>query len=360
VADALLFDARLVENPIQPLRRPMEKQDFDAPVWLKAARIAANVPRAVIGLFALARRMRRGGYDLLYCNGLYAVIVGGLLARFGRVPVLWHLHDTSIPDALAGVFGWMAESKRVRLILCVSQSSAGMVPFVPDKVHVVLNAIDLDEFDATNVTPALRKEAHWPDNAIIFGSHGRVVARKGYVTMVRAARIALDRATSALRERMKFAVIGDTPADHPGDHLADCRALVTALGLDGQFVFPGYRRDVRPYVADYDVCIVPSIFAEPFGLTVIESYAFGVPVIASAVGGLPEIVKEGETGMLVPPSDPEALAAAILLYAEDADRRRTQGATARAYVAEHHDARRYAARVQDLVLSACGPLETAP
>ena len=193
----------------------------------------------------------------------------------------------------------------------------------------------------------------WGDDAIIFGSHGRVLARKGYMTMIRAARIALDNAPADLAHRMHFAVIGDMPADHPRDHLAECRALVEALSMGRQFAFLGYRKDVRPYIADYDVCVVPSSFAEPFGLAVTEGFAFRVPVIASAVGGIPEIVRAGETGMLVPPDDPDALAAAMLVYAQNKGLRQRHGEAGRAYVERCHDARDYAARIQRHVFAAC-------
>ncbi len=360
VADEVSFDANLIENPIQPYGRPMERRDFDAPLWRKTYRIITNVPRAFFGLAALAKLMRKGGYDLLYCNGLYAVIVGGLLARFAGIPVLWHLHDTSLPKALSGIFRWMARSDNVRGIICVSKASAAMVDFAPNKAIVVLNPVDLSEFDRSIIQPVLRQEMQWNEDAIIFGSHGRVVARKGYLTMIHAARLAIDLAPPDIASRMRFAVIGDTPADHPGDHLAECRALVDQQGLNGVFVFAGYRKDVRPYIADYSVCVVPSIFDEPFGLSIVEGYAFGVPVIASAVGGIPEIVHSGETGMLVAPGNPHSLATAMIEYARDEDLRVLHGAAAQYYVARHHAAPAYAAKIEQYALSAAHRLQTLP
>lgn len=353
LADDISFDANLVENPIQPLRRPMERRDFDAPFWLKALRAIINVPRIFLGVGALAWRMRKGKYDLLYCNGLYAVVIGGLLARLVGVPVLWHLHDTSIPDVLGRLFRWMARSANVRSIICVSKASAQMVAFATDKTTVVLNPVDLKEFGGGKTSPALRQEMGWAEDAIIFGSHGRVVARKGYQVMIHAARIVIDEAPAHISKRLRFVVIGDTPADHPRDHLAECRVLVDRLGLNRLFVFIGYRTDVCPYVADYDVCVVPSIFAEPFGLTVVEGFAFSLPVIASAVGGMPEILRVGETGLLVSPDDAEALAAAMLTYARSEELRREHGAAARQYVIDHHDARRYSKEIQRHVIAAC-------
>ena len=355
VADNISFDANLIENPIQPLGRPMERKDFDAPIWLKTIRALINVPRIFLGVGALAWRMRKGKYDLLYCNGLYAVLIGGLLAKLAGVPVLWHLHDTSLPEILSRPFRWMARSSNVRSIICVSKASALMVDFVADKTTVVLNPVDVDEFGGSMTIPVLRGEMGWSDDDIIFGSHGRVVARKGYEVMVRAARIIIDDAPAHIASKLRFVVVGDTPEDHPGDHLAECRALVDSLGLAKQFAFVGYRTDVCPYIADYDVCVMPSIFAEPFGLTVVEGFAFSLPVIASDVGGIPEIVRAGETGLLVPPDNPDALAAAMLIYARNDELRRQHGAAARLYVVDRHNARRYSKAIKHHVIAACNP-----
>jgi len=355
VADNISFDANLIENPIQPLRRAMARKDFKAPLWLKLLRVFVNVPRIFLGIGALAARMRRGKYDLLYCNGLYAVLIGGLLARLAGLPVLWHLHDTSLPRALRGLFQWMAKSPNVRWIICVSQASAGMVPFAADKTSAVLNPVDLTEFSHGRVASTLRLETGWAAADIIFGSHGRVVSRKGFQVMIRAARLLVDRAPSDMAKSVRFVVVGDTPEDHPGNYLEECRALVKSLNLQDHFAFVGYRTDVRPYVADYDVCIVPSIYAEPFGLTVVEAFAFGIPVIASAVGGIPEIVQNEVTGLLVPPNDPDALASAMLIYLENNALRAKHGRAGRKYVQEHHDARIYAATIEDIVVSACRP-----
>lgn len=353
VADEISFDANLIENPIQPLRRAMARKDFKAPLWLKLFRVLVNVPRIFVGVGALASRMRREKYDLLYCNGLYAVLIGGVLARFVGLPVLWHLHDTSLPSALHGIFRWMAKSPNVRWIICVSKASAGMVPFAADKTSVVLNSVDLSEFSQTNVDPVLRREQGWNATDIIFGSHGRVVSRKGYQVMIHAARLLVDQAPSDMAESVRFVVVGDTPEDHPGNYFEECRSLVKTLNLEDSFAFVGYRNDVRPYVVDYDVCIVPSVFEEPFGLTVVEAFAFGKPVVASAVGGIPEIVQHEVNGLLVPPNDPDALASAMLKYLEDSALRVKHGRAGRQYVQESHDAHNYSATIEDIVVSAC-------
>jgi len=230
-----------------------------------------------------------------------------------------------------------------------------MVPFAANKTSVVLNPVDLAEFSHTRMDPVLRREQGWKATDIIFGSHGRVVSRKGYQVMIHAARLLVDRAPSDMVKSVRFVVVGDTPEDHPGNYLEECRALVKALNLQDQFAFVGYRTDVRPYVADYDVCIVPSIYAEPCALTVLEALAFGIPVIASAVGGMPEIVQNAVTGLLVPPNDPDALASAMLIYLENNALRAKHGRAGRKSVQKHHDARIYSATIEDIVVSACRP-----
>src|SRR4029077_14301926 len=104
-----------------------------------------------------------------------------------------------------------------------------------------------------------------------FGSQGRILPRKGYAEMVQAARRALDRMTAEERTRVHFAVLGDTPEDIRPDHVAECRALVKVLGIEDRFTFLGFKTDVKPYVADFDVAVLASVYADQLPRAVIAS-----------------------------------------------------------------------------------------
>jgi glycosyltransferase involved in cell wall biosynthesis len=366
VADELLFEPDLVENPIEPWGRAMERRDFDALAPLKLARLAGNVVKATQAMKRLAQLVRRGRYDLVYCNGTNADFAGGALAWMTGVPALWHVRYTSVPRAVAGLHDRLAGSVGVRRIVCVSRAAAALFPRCPAKVTVVHNALDVGDFDAARVAPSLRAELGLSADAIVFGSHGRVLRRKGYVEMVRAARLALDRMTAGERARVSFVVVGDTPEDFRPDHVEECRALARQLGLGRVFHMLGFRADVRPLVAGFDVAVVPSVYADPLPRAVIESMALARPVIAFDVGGVAEML-DGDVGALVPfepdgrgvganDASVERLAATFVRYARDPGLRAQQGAAGRARVVRDFDARAHGRRIQAEIVRTVGPV----
>jgi glycosyltransferase involved in cell wall biosynthesis len=356
VTEDLLFENDLVENPVEPWNRAMERVDFDASLPLRGVRAVGNVVRATRAMARLTSVLRRGMFDLVYCNGTNADFAGGALARTSGVPAIWHVRYTSLPKAVRGVHDRLAASRGVRRIICVSKASAGLFPHCPDKVRVIHNALDVAEFDFRGVTPALREELKLAPGTVVFGSQGRILPRKGYAEMVQAARIALDRMTEAERSRVHFAVLGDTPEDIRPDHLAECRALVKTLGIEKSFTFLGFKNDVKPYVTDFDVAIVPSVYADPLPRAVIESMALGKPVIAFDVGGVAEMLKDGTTGSLVRgvPPDVEGLAVQMLRYLRDPALREAQGRAGRARVERDFDGAIQARRIQNQIVQAAG------
>jgi glycosyltransferase involved in cell wall biosynthesis len=112
------------------------------------------------------------------------------------------------------------------------------------------------------------------------------------------------------------------------------RRLVRNLGLENQVHFAGFQESVFPYLAAMDVYVHPTLM-EGFGIAVLEAMALRKPVVATTTGGLPEIVQDGETGLLVPPGDPDALAKVVSLLLRDSDHRMALGEAGRVRVATH-------------------------
>lgn len=356
VADEMHFLPSLVENPIEPVTRAMERRDFDAAMPIKVARAFANVGRGAYAVRQLTSLAKQGRFDLLYCNGTNADFAGGAVAWTSGVPALWHVRYTSLPPALRPVHDRLADSAGVRRILCVSHAAAALFGHCMGKTRVIHNALDTTEFARGAIDGVLRKELSLKPDVVVFGSQGRILPRKGYVEMVRAAKIALDSLSVEGREKVHFAVLGDTPEDIAPDHLSECRELAKDLGVAGKFSFLGFRKDVRPYVCDFDVAVVPSVYADPLPRAVIETMAFGIPVIAFDVGGVAEMLADGETGALVAgsPPDVKGLADQMLRYLNDPELRRRQGVAARARIEASFDARTHSRAIQQEILSTAG------
>lgn len=348
-ADQLLFEPGLIESWYEPLSRPMERGDLDAPVLLKLLRLVGNFFRGAACYFRLLRRVRQEQSDLIFCNGTLAGFHGGGVAAAAGIPAIWHVFYPGVAPALRPLHRMLAADDNVRSIICVSQPTALQFQRCARKVRRVHLALDIEEFNRNAVKPLLRAEFGIPADTVVFGSCGRILPRKGYIEFIKAAKFVFDRLSAEQRARCLFVVVGDTPQDVTPDHLEECRALVQDLGLGGYAQFIGFRADVRPYLADFDVAIVPSIYEDPLPLVVMEAMAMSKPVVAFAMGGIGELFDDGVEGRLLSgsPADIPGLAEACLAYFSDAELRQRHGEAARARAERDYDARKHARKMQD-------------
>jgi glycosyltransferase involved in cell wall biosynthesis len=346
--DDLVLQPNFIENLVEPWSRAIRRDDFAAPRLLQGVRAGGNVGRAAFALLSLVRRVEREGCEVIFCNGTSANFAGAALASITGVPAIWHVFYSTLAKPIRELHARLAASRGVRSILCVSKPTARLFDHCPSKVRVIGDAIDCTEYDPATIVPRLREELGVDSQTVVFGSQGRILPRKGFVEMVRAARIAVDAMTEAERASCRFVVYGDTPEDLRPDHLEECRKLVVDLGLQGIFSFPGYRGDTKSFLVDFDVAVVPSVYEDPLPRTVIEAMALAKPVVAFAVGGIPEVVVDGASGTLVSGSPPDVagLAHAMLRYLRDPDGRRRHGAAGRRYALERLEARVHAREVE--------------
>jgi glycosyltransferase involved in cell wall biosynthesis len=166
-------------------------------------------------------------------------------------------------------------------------------------VSLIYNGVDLVRYDHTDPCCTLREEYGLPEAAQLVGVVARLEAEKGHPTLLDAWPAVVRRVPNA-----RLLVVGE------GSRREELEAQAAALGITEWVVFTGRRDDVPAVTAALDVAVLPS-YREAQGLTILEAMALSRPVVASAVGGIPEVIEDGRTGLLVPPHDPEALAAAI-------------------------------------------------
>ncbi len=181
-----------------------------------------------------------------------------------------------------------------------------------DKVTVIHNAIDVDNHPGP-LSNSLRNELGVPEKALLVISAGRLSPDKLHLGLVQAAA-----QVCRLREDIFFAAFGE------GFLRPVLESKVRELGLEGRFFLPGFRKDIRSLFHEMDIFVLPS-FSEGLPNVVMESFACKKPVVATAVVGTPELVKNGETGFLVPAGDMDGMARAILNLASSLELRKRMG-----------------------------------
>lgn len=198
--------------------------------------------------------------------------------------------------------------------------AAGLLP--ADRVSVVPTAIEIERFDPTLDAGPVRAELGLPAEALGVGIIGVVDGNKGHHLLAQAAPAILAACPTA-----HFVVIGD------GAALPAVQQQAADLGVAGRFYCLGFREDVPRLLAALDLTVLPSA-AEGTPAVLLESQAMRVPVVATRVGGAPEVMVEGRTGLLAPYGDPAALAKAVVELLLDPDRRQAMGEAGRRLVEE--------------------------
>jgi sugar transferase (PEP-CTERM/EpsH1 system associated) len=201
------------------------------------------------------------------------------------------------------------------------------VGVAPGRVEQIYNGVDTERFHPrAEGFRAVGPGGFFTGTETLIGTVGRMVGVKDHLTLVRAF-VALVANDAAMRRRARLIVVGDGPVR------AECFALLAEAGVDRLAWLPGERDDVPDLLRTFDVFALPSL-GEGISNTILEAMATGLPVVATRVGGNPELVEEGVTGMLVPAGSPAALADALRAYIQDPALARQHGANARRRVEE--------------------------
>jgi glycosyltransferase involved in cell wall biosynthesis len=318
----------VVVRPLAVLRRAL----------LSPAGLARTVTAWAADGARLGRLARARDVALVHTNT--SVTLGGAaVARLARAPHVWHVREI-----YAGFERYWPAYRRLLLsadaLPCVSEATRAQFGGAP--AARVLH-------DGLAVTPrradraAARAALALPADAVVVAVLGRVSGWKGQDVLVRAL------AEPSLRYRADVvALVAGDPWPGEEQHLDDLQQIAVERGVSGRVHHAGFRDDVETVYGAADIVAVPSKQPDPLPNAALEAAAAGCCVVASAHGGLPEILRDGETGRLVAPGSPAALADAIAELADDAGQRERLGAAAAADVAQRFSTRRMLDEIQSL------------
>lgn len=279
----------------------------------------------------LVRLFRERRYDIVHTHTSKAGYLGRLAAAKVRVPIVVHTPHGHVffgyfNQALTSFFTALERHAARKTDRLIALTQRGIDEHLargvgrPEQWTAIFSGIDLAPFATAGESRdrARRALGIAPDEHLV-GAVGRLEPVKGLTYFVRAAhRIAGE------CPRARFILAGD------GMERGRIEAESAVLG--DRFHMLGLRSDVPALMAAMDVCVVPSL-NEGMGRVILEAAAAGTPVVASRVGGIPEVVRDGETGVLVAPGEPESIARAVLDLLRDDARRRAMGDAARAHAA---------------------------
>jgi len=272
----------------------------------------------------LARLMRDERIELLHLNNSIATNHAWMFAaRRARIPCITHergINERFRPRSVE-------LGARLGAIICISAAveenfqrlGLGRLPLV--RIH---NGLDPDDMRVTRDADAIRAEFGIAASARLIGIVGNIREWKGQEVVIRAV--------AELRRAFPDVVcllIGDT-ASGDSAYRARIDELIGSLGLRGAVIITGYRKDVANYVNALEIQVHASVAPEPFGRVLLEAMALGKPLVASGGGAVPEIVVDGETGLLFEPGNAAALAAALQRLLGDPALARRMGAAGRA------------------------------
>lgn len=256
--------------------------------------------------------------DIVHTHGSLSGRVAARLAGARAIVLTRHGLDPqgrSVARRVANFLGGVGFADAVIAISAAVKRDlvAGGVP--AGKISVIRSGVRLAEVSAAEAQ-RVRRELGLEDG-ILVGAAGRLSAEKGFDCFTRAAS-----RVHAVEPAARFVLAGEGPMR------AGLERTVGEAGLEGVFVFAGYRREITALLAAMDVGVVPSR-REGLGLVLLELMALGKPVVATRTGGIPEVVVDGVSGLLVEPDDAAALAGAVLAIVRDPGLARRLGAAAR-------------------------------
>ena len=273
----------------------------------------------------LARLLRREKIDVLHAHNATAFFYGAAATcLLPRVRFLYTEHDRAFPTPLRERGLHALLGRRANAVVTVSETLKKSLEryecFPPSRVHVVKNGVQLST--PTRTRTAMRAELALGEHPTV-GIVARLAPVKNHAYLLRSWKQVLERVPDAV-----LLIVGNGPQE-----LA-LRNLATELGLGDAVRFLGFRMDISDVLNCLDVFVLSSL-SEGLSLTLLEASSLALPIVATQVGGNPEVVIDGETGILVPSGDETAMVTALATLLGDASLRARLGTAARAFYSTH-------------------------
>jgi len=309
------------ETHVLPLSKTVSRAAKDGLGWRSLLQCKAAFQTGA-HIFRVARTARRLRADLIHSNSLKADVIAGLAGRLARIPTIWHVRDRIetdyLPAPVVRVFRWLSRA----IPSCVVANSQATLTSLHLSGESSRRARVVH--DGCTVLPAREVQRN---SGIRIGLIGRISPWKGQHIFVQAAA-----ALHPVYPTARFEIIGAALFSER-EYEAHLHELCRALRLEEAVEFAGFIEDVPARIAELDIVVHASTTGEPFGQVIIEAMAGQKPVVATNGGGVPEIVEDGITGMLVPMGDVARMTEALTYLLANPEAAAQMGRNGRARVA---------------------------
>jgi glycosyltransferase involved in cell wall biosynthesis len=281
---------------------------------------------------ALRNLLLREKIQIVNSHDIGATLYAAVAAQLAGVPAVVHTEHSQILTKTRhlGIYGWVLN----RLVSYSISVSSDLERYLvetfglpPKNVRTIPNGIDVSRFIFSHDVSYLREELNLRDCDTVIGTIGRLTTQKGIDTLLAAFQL-----LQATRSNVRLVVVGE------GELRNSLTKLAERLGIQEKVVFTGIRKDIPNLLHLFDVFVLSSLW-EGQPIAIMEAMAAARPIVATAVGGNAEILKDGDYGLIVPPSDPAAMAKAIEALISDPELARAIAEKASAYARTHLDDR---------------------
>lgn len=327
------IDVAVIAPPEGPLPEALAARAVEVLPFVFRGSTGSRLPQSQLRA-DLARLLGTRRPDLLHANSLSMGRLSGPVVSEMAMPSLAHLRDILKLSARA-----TADLNRHTRLLAVSEATRRFhvaSGLAAEKTHVLYNGVDLDTFRPRPTCGYLHGELGLPPEIDLVGTVGQICLRKGQDVLVQAAALLAEELPD-----VHYLIVGERWSDKAESRRFEAELHAASTGrLAGRLHFLGFRNDVDRILGELSVLVHPAR-QEPLGRVLLEAGAAGLAVVATGMGGTPEIFPpDSETALLVPPDDPQAIAAALRELIHDETFRARLGAGARrratdAFNAEH-------------------------
>lgn len=271
----------------------------------------------VVFLMKLVCFMKKKKVDLVHCTGIPAAVYGGAAAKLAGLPLVISVHGRSGFETKSGIKSLYLTQKYLGKVTTISENIrdelAVEANLERDKIVVIHNGVEIEKVELLDKARIKRDEFKLAGSFLVIGAVGTLRPVKGYEYLIRAIPLILKSVPQA-----KLVFIGD------GESENELKELTKNSGLQDSILFLGRRKNAQRLMNGFDVLAVPSL-SEGISMVILEAMAISLPVAATKVGGNPEVVEDGVTGILVEEKNEAGLAQGLIHILRDENKRKTMG-----------------------------------